>query len=86
MSGAPSRARQRRSGGRARGRLVDGEAQHEVLEALSRSEERYRAALAAKLDAHAFVDAVRDDSGTIVDFVYSDANEAALSYLGLTPR
>jgi len=45
------------------------------------SEERPRAALLAMIDPHVFLDAVRDATGTIIDFVYSDANEAALRYL-----
>jgi PAS domain S-box-containing protein len=61
----------------------DAEAQHEAVEALSRSEERYRGALAAKLDAHVFLDAVRDEGGAIVDFVYTDANAPALAFVGL---
>ena len=62
----------------------DAEEQHRAREALARSEERYRAALAAKIDAHVFLDAVRDDAGRIVDFVYADANAVALAYLGRT--
>jgi PAS domain S-box-containing protein len=62
----------------------DAEEQHAAADALAHSRERYRAALAGKLDPHVFLDAVRDDTGTIGDFVYSDANVAALTYLGLT--
>ncbi len=61
----------------------DADVEHRVLEDLARSEERYRSALALKLDAHVFLDAVRDADGEIVDFVYADANQPALDYLGV---
>ena len=62
----------------------DAEHDHVEAEKLARSNDRYRAALAAEIDAHAFLDAVRDESGTIVDFVWTDVNAPALEYLGWT--
>ncbi len=43
--------------------------------------DRFRAAMDAELDGHVFLEAVRED-GSIVDFVYVDANAAAAEYLG----
>ncbi|MEO1236552.1 MAG: PAS domain-containing protein [Planctomycetota bacterium] len=42
-----------------------------------RSEERYRAAAEGGLDAFFLLDAVRDDRGEIVDFVFTDLNQNA---------
>ncbi|HET7902250.1 MAG TPA: PAS domain S-box protein, partial [Candidatus Nanopelagicales bacterium] len=64
--------------------MWDAENEHQAGEALARTEARYGAALSAKRDPHVFLDAVRGDDGTIVDFVYADANAAALSWLGRT--
>ena len=36
------------------------------------------------LDPHVFLEAVRDESGAIVDFWYVDANDAACAYNQLT--
>ncbi|MEI8083014.1 MAG: PAS domain S-box protein, partial [Actinomycetes bacterium] len=44
---------------------------------------RLRATMDSLLDPHVLLDAVRDGSGQIVDFVYTDANDAACSYNGL---
>ena len=41
---------------------------------------RLQATIESFLDPHVFIEAVRDESGTIVDFVYLDANEAACAY------
>jgi len=55
-----------------------------VLERQVRSDrERLRAQLDAEIASHVTLTAVRDGSGTIVDFVLVDANTAALAYLGL---
>ena len=42
-----------------------------------------RATLDSLLDPHVLLEAVRDESGQIVDFVYADANPAACAYNGL---
>jgi PAS domain S-box-containing protein len=62
--------------------MWDAQADHEASEVLAAAEARYGAALAASLDPHVFLDAVRDGSGTIVDFRYDDANASALDLLG----
>ncbi|TXH39790.1 MAG: PAS domain S-box protein [Actinobacteria bacterium] len=45
--------------------------------------ERLRATLDSLLDPHVVLTAVRDDSGEIVDFEFTDANAAACEYNGL---
>ncbi|MDQ1249621.1 MAG: hypothetical protein QG597_3996 [Actinomycetota bacterium] len=50
---------------------------------LAESEERLRATLDAMLDPHVVLQAVRDDRGIIVDFVFADANAAAAEFNGL---
>lgn len=45
---------------------------------------RLRATLDSLLDPHVVLTAVRDASGEIVDFEYTDANTAACEYNGLT--
>ncbi len=57
---------------------------HQILAELEESRARYRAILESELEPHITMDAVRDASGNIVDFVYVEANWAALDYLGLT--
>ncbi|MEI8082850.1 MAG: PAS domain S-box protein, partial [Actinomycetes bacterium] len=44
---------------------------------------RLQATMDSLLDPHVVFEAVRDDSGRIVDFVYTDANDAACSYNGV---
>jgi diguanylate cyclase (GGDEF)-like protein/PAS domain S-box-containing protein len=44
---------------------------------------RLQATLDSLLDPHVMLDAVRDGSGRIVDFVYADANDAACAYNGI---
>ena len=41
---------------------------------------RLQATIDSFLDPHVFIEAVRDESGAIVDFVFLDANEAACAY------
>ena len=57
---------------------VDAEvaAQAEAL----RQEQRRVAVLESMLDPHVLLQAVRDEAGAIVDFVYADANQAACQY------
>ena len=57
---------------------------HRLLAELADSRTRYRAIMQSELEPHITMVAVRDESGTIVDFTYSEANPAALTYLGLT--
>ena len=58
----------------------------EQEEALARSQSdraTLRATLDSLLDPHVVQEAVRDETGQIVDFVYVDANSAACAYNGL---
>ena len=52
---------------------------------LAEASARREAILASLLDPHVFLQAVRDDSGQIIDFIYTDANDAACVY-NETPR
>ncbi len=45
---------------------------------------RLRATMDSLLDPHVYLEAVRDDSGVIVDFVFVDANDAACAFNKLT--
>lgn len=64
----------------------DTHAQHLATEELAASAARFRAALDAELDAHVFLEAVRDTDGRIVDFTYTAANARALSYVSRPPE
>ncbi|MEI6623025.1 MAG: PAS domain S-box protein, partial [Actinomycetes bacterium] len=55
-------------------------------EQLNAERARLRATLDSLLDPHVLLEAVRDGSGEIVDFVYTDANPAACTYNGLAYR
>jgi diguanylate cyclase (GGDEF)-like protein/PAS domain S-box-containing protein len=57
---------------------------HAAARRLEESEERLRATLDAMLDPHVVLEAVRDDTGRIVDFVFLDANAAAAEFNGLS--
>lgn len=48
--------------------------------AADRERRRLRGTLDSLLDPHIVLTAVRDDDGKIVDFIFSDANEAACAY------
>lgn len=54
-------------------------------ERVAHEAEQRQAILDSLLDPHVLLQAVRDESGVIVDFVYADANEAACEY-NQTPR
>jgi diguanylate cyclase (GGDEF)-like protein/PAS domain S-box-containing protein len=71
---------------RARDLLMDETAASylQARERASDDEERMRATLDALADPHIVLDPVRDDAGTIVDFVYIDANTAACAYNNMT--
>jgi PAS domain S-box-containing protein len=59
------------------------EALRSAIELLEGSQERVRAILDSLLDPHVKLDAVRDERGQIVDFVFADANLAACEFNGL---
>jgi PAS domain S-box-containing protein len=59
-------------------RLAGGTA--ELLEQLTLERERLTATRNALMDPHVMFAAVRDPDGTIVDFVFVDANDAAIAY------
>lgn len=70
--------------GRVVGRVAgwwDVHEQQVAVRRLAESEARYRGALAAELDAHVMLEALRDGSGAVADFVYLDVNHRAGSYL-----
>lgn len=52
-------------------------------EAARAERERLRSAMDSMLDPQVLLETVRDESGRIVDFVYTDANPAACTYNGL---
>jgi len=62
----------------------DTHARHLAIDELEASEARFRAAIDAELDAHVFLEAVRDTDGRIVDFTYTAANARAQAYVSLT--
>ena len=49
---------------------------------LARCEERYRGASEASLEGFFILDAVRDDTGAVIDFRFAEANRAGLAMLG----
>jgi diguanylate cyclase (GGDEF)-like protein/PAS domain S-box-containing protein len=62
-------------------------AQHSAVEAQETAEAepaRLRADLDSQIEPHITMRTVRGDAGSIVDFIYDDANPAALAYLGIT--
>ena len=52
----------------------------QIRTALDIERTRLRATLDSLLDPHVMLEAVRDEKGKIIDFLYTDANEAACSY------
>jgi PAS domain S-box-containing protein len=69
----------------ARARLyAESEALRVALAATAASEERFRVAQELSLDAFAILDAVRDDSGQIVDFYIQYANPKAAQIVNTT--
>ena len=56
----------------------------EELRVTARYAKRLRATLDSMLDPHVLLEAVRDDVGTIVDFVFVDANTAAAEFNGVS--
>ena len=55
---------------------------HAAEEALAAREQRLRSTLDSMFDPHVLLEAVRDEDGHIVDFLYADANDAACAYNG----
>lgn len=64
------------------GRLI--EAERRTRQLLSQSEDRYHAIVSTLIDPHVMLQAIRDQTGGIVDFLYVDANDAACRYTGLS--
>ncbi len=56
----------------------------EELRVTARYAKRLRATLDSMLDPHVLLEAVRDDVGTIIDFVFVDANTAAAEFNGVS--
>ncbi|MEI7814858.1 MAG: PAS domain-containing protein [Coriobacteriia bacterium] len=55
----------------------------EARDALAASQALLRATLDALLDPHVLLEPVRDETRRIVDFVYTDANDAACAYMDM---
>ena len=62
----------------------DVTASRRAAEAVTASEQRLRAAIDSLIDPCVLLEAVRDDSGAVVDFRYAYPNEAACRYDGLS--
>ncbi len=56
------------------------EAKDDLLAQLNLERARLSATLDSLMDPHVIFAAVRDDDGKIVDFVFTDANDAAIEY------
>ena len=66
------------------GTAVDVTDERRALDALQESAERFRATLQALIDPLVLLTAARDADGTVVDFVYAFANDAACAVSGVT--
>ena len=60
----------------------DAEESHLAQEALRLSEAKLRASMEAQADIHFFLRAVRDESGSVVDYLLVDGNQGAFDYFG----
>ena len=58
-------------------------AQKRAEQAVARDRDLLRATMDSLMDPHVLLEAVRDEAGKIVDFVYVDANPAACAYNGM---
>ncbi|MGH3733076.1 MAG: PAS domain S-box protein [Acidimicrobiales bacterium] len=56
------------------------EASEVLLAELERERARLAATLDSLMDPHVIFEAVRDDSGRVIDFIFTDANDAAIEY------
>ena len=63
------------------GYLIDVSDRKQIQEQLYRSEERFRIAQELSLDAFTLLNAVRDEAGNIIDFVWTYANPKACEIL-----
>jgi len=61
-------------------------AQKRAEQAVARDRDLLRATMDSLMDPHVLLEAVRDEAGQIVDFVYVDANPAACAYNGMDHR
>ena len=52
----------------------------ELLTQLAKERARLAATLDSLMDPHVIFEAVRDDRGEVVDFIFTDANDAAIAY------
>ena len=52
----------------------------ELLNQLAKERARLAATLDSLMDPHVIFEAVRDDRGEVVDFIFTDANDAAIAY------
>jgi PAS domain S-box-containing protein len=62
------------------GRHVGDESSAQLLEQLKLERARLNATRDALMDPHVMFESVRDANGTVVDFIFADANDAAISY------
>ncbi len=63
----------------------DVHAEVEAEQALHQERARLQAVLNSELEPHVYLEAIRDATDVIVDFVYRDVNDAACEYMGM-PR
>ncbi len=64
--------------------IVDVTQAHSAQEALARQRDYLHAAMDSELDSRVLVAPVRDESGSVMDLVYVDANSQALTELGMS--
>lgn len=57
--------------------------EHHARDLLTRSEARLKATMDTLIDPHVVFQAVRDDTGQIIDFLFTEANEAACRTQGM---
>jgi len=67
------------------GVVADVTDERAVEAALLESRKRLQATFDSMLDPHVLLQAVRDEAGAIVDFIFAEANDAACAYLRLDP-
>ena len=62
------------------GRRVGDQSAAQLLEQLKLERARLKATRDALMDPHIMLEAVRDEGGAVVDFVFADANDSAIVY------